>query len=247
MHHLTYALAHPPSPPPPPRPNEMNVLTIGVVNSNKCVDRVIDAIARSPLLRAQVEYRVVGQVEPGYRAALEARARDAGIGERVRLLGVVDDAALAREIDRSDVVCCLRKPVLEGASASAIEGLLSGRPVLVVDDGFYAELPDDAVIKVGKAAEVVEIAAELERLASMGDERLWLGRRAQAWARDHFSVARYCTALLATAESVVAIAPLAQLADQAAWRLAHMGCGAEDPAIDRVSAAMQTLFRSSGA
>jgi hypothetical protein len=42
---------------------------------------------------------------------------------------------------------CLRKPV---ASASAIKGMKSGRPIVVADAGFYADLPDDMTAYVDK-------------------------------------------------------------------------------------------------
>jgi glycosyltransferase involved in cell wall biosynthesis len=246
VHHLTYALAHELAPPSGGE-ETLNLLTIGMINQNKCVDRVIDAIAHSPTLRARARYRIVGQIDKEYRRALEARAEAAGVAEQVKFLGETDHATLAHELERSDAICCLRSPVLEGASASAIEGLLSGRPILVADDGFYGELPDDMAIKIGKAVDVDEIAWRLDQLALDPADRLARGARAQAWARQHFSVESYCQTLVDLCDQVISITPLARVADQAAWRLSHLGVRQDDPAAQRIAAVMQALFMPSGA
>ena len=65
----------------------------------------------------------------------------------------------------ADVIASLRWPALEGASASAIEGMLAGKPVIVTDVGFYQTLADSCVLKVRSEHMVEDLAAHLVHLA----------------------------------------------------------------------------------
>ena len=114
---------------------KVTITTIGIINPNKCADSVIKSIVSSPLLRTHCEFRLVGAISDSERARLETLCRDAGF-RQLSILGEVDDATLVAELERADIISCLREPVLEGASASAIEGMKSGRPIVVVNAGF---------------------------------------------------------------------------------------------------------------
>ena len=104
----------------------MLVLTIGRINANKRVDSVLRAIGTSPQLQNTAILRLVGHIESDVQARLSALAHSLGV--RLLISGEVDDATLAHAIDRADVVCCLRFPPLEAASASTIEAMLYGKP-----------------------------------------------------------------------------------------------------------------------
>ncbi len=239
--HLTYRLTHV-CKDQPGRSAGVTILTVGHVNSNKCVDKVIAAFGASPALRALARYKVVGAVDPLYRAHLEAYADSLGVRDRVEFTGEVDRADLEDALDDADIICCLRQPVLEGASASAIEGMLMGRPVIVVDDGFYSELPDGLVVKLNPRVEVSELIEKLVSLVCDPIRRVELGNLARGWAVQHFSVQNYCDAALAVAQDVISMLPVLRVSDQVAWRLAHMGISPTDPSVHCIADAMQSLF-----
>ena len=129
------------------------VLTIGHVNQNKRVESVIRAIGCSDALRDRCRYHVVGLVTDQERARLMAVARAVSF-QGLEITGEVSDQVLRAEIEAADIICCLRWPVFEGGSASAVEAMLSGRPIIVTDAGFYRDLPDNLVFKVDRAARV---------------------------------------------------------------------------------------------
>jgi glycosyltransferase involved in cell wall biosynthesis len=170
------------------------VTTVGEVNVNKCVDTVIEAIGGSPALCNRVLYHVVGAVRPEERERLERVANRVGY-HGLSFDGAVEDDLLVARLEDSDIMCCLRKPVLEGASGSAIEALQSGRPTIVANVGFYAELPDNLVFKVPADVPLEDVRRQLERL--VGDEALRrrVGARAQPWAMDRFNAKRYAARL----------------------------------------------------
>lgn len=144
-------------------PLNFRVLTVGHVNPNKRVPSVIAAIGNSPELCAHAVYRlVVGSIHCATVLGLSSQARNCQV--KLVISDRLDDAALATAIDQADVIACLRWPSLEAASASAIEAMLYGKPVIVTDVNFYSEIPEDCVIKIDPADEVPALQRALEML-----------------------------------------------------------------------------------
>jgi glycosyltransferase involved in cell wall biosynthesis len=227
----------------PPQRDEasLTIVTLGVVNPNKCVDAVIEAIAASPGLSTRVAYRVVGPITEQERTRLEALAAESGfLG--LTLLGAVDDATLEQEIEGADILSCLRRPVLEGASASAIEGMLSARPIIVADTGFYAGLPDDLVVKIPAAVEQVDLTRALGMLAEDAALRRDMGVRAAAWAQEAFAIERYVIAVEALARETIAAIPRLSTAGRVGGDLAALGLGEDDQIIAAVASKLDAMF-----
>lgn len=174
-------------------PDDMLILTIGRVNANKRVDSILRAIGTAPQLQRTAILRLVGHIEADVQARLLALAHSMGV--RLLISGEVDDVTLAQALERADVVCCLRFPALEAASASTIEAMLYGKAVIVTDTGFYRELPDDCVCKVAPNREVSDLQNTLVFLSQNRAERSALGKRAARWATATFSPRLYADRL----------------------------------------------------
>lgn len=229
------------TPPGPPKSKgRLTITTVGVMNSNKRVADVIRAIGGSEALRACV-YRLVGPISDEERARLEAVATEAGFTNLV-IDGAVDDDTLDRRLDEADIICALRKPVLEGASGSACEGMLSGRPTVVAKAGFYGELPDDLVFKVDGEIVVEEIRTVLERLAGDAALRRKTGAAARAWALETLNAERYAQAVEALAHAQLTSRPLLAVGRRIGQELRGMGLAEGDPAAARIGATLQKLF-----
>jgi glycosyltransferase involved in cell wall biosynthesis len=197
------------------------VLTIGHVNPNKRVGSVIRAIGNSPELRDHTVYRLVGHVQTETVVALSALARNYQVN--LVISDELDNAALVNAIDQADVVTCLRWPSLEAASASAIEAMLYGKPVIVTDAHFYSELPDDCVLKIDPNDEIASLQRALEQLFHSPELRRTLGARAQAWARETFCADRYANRLVQMAADVSRARPALAAINQLAQTLGRWG------------------------
>jgi glycosyltransferase involved in cell wall biosynthesis len=184
----------------------LNILTVGYVNTNKRAASVIRAIGASPALRGRAVYRLVGPVRSSMVRELSALAR--GCGVRLRISGEVDDIGLSMAFQEADVVCCLRWPSLEAASASAIEAMLHGKAIVVTDTGFYRELPDELVTKVAPQDEVASLRCALERLGASHDLRATLGERSRDWAAKTFTARNYAEEVISMVEMSVRVRPL---------------------------------------
>lgn len=218
----------------------VSVLTVGHVNQNKCCAEVIKALARSAHGKA-VRYRIAGPVAATDKAALEAVAAEAGF-DGLDILGAVTDAALVKELDRADIVCCLRRPVLEGASASAIEAMMTGRPVIVADAGFYADLPDDLVFKVPAEVPVQALSTMLDRLIADETLRLETGARARSWSRKTFTAETYVDTLESLIGEVIATRPYMAVSAHFGRELGALGLPAGGPDTLRIGQTLQALF-----
>ena len=222
---------------------EFRVLTFGHVNTNRRVDSVLRAIGGSPALRERARYRVVGAIEERERERLTQVAHECGVSA-VEFVGEVSDEALVAELEAADVICGLRRPALEGASASAIEAMLSGRPLLVSDAGFYRDLPDDLVLKVRSDHEIEDIRRHLESLLRDRSMGASIGLAAAAWAAANFSAKSYAAKLEPFLERVMRIQPLLRTSEQIARDLASLGLRRGDPAVARIASVMEGLFES---
>lgn len=218
------------------------IVTVGHVNPNKRVDDVIRALAR---IRADkvVEYAIAGSCQASYRRYLEEVADQRGIGGHVRLLGHVPDGVLRSYLECADICVNLRYPNSEGASASVIEEMLLGKPVIVNDSGFFSELPKDCVAKVSSLDES-ELAAQLDRLIMDPNLRMRLGTQAREFAALEYRSEQYAAAILDFAREVRSASPLLDLADNVANELNRMGVTPNAEIVDVVSDHLHSVFCS---
>jgi glycosyltransferase involved in cell wall biosynthesis len=202
-----------------------HVLTIGHVNPNKRVDSVIRAIGNSPMLRDHTIYRLVGHIKTDTVVSLSGLARNYQVN--VLISDELDNAALVNAIDQADVVTCLRWPSLEAASASAIEAMLYGKPVIVTDVHFYSELPDDCVLKIDPHNEIESLQNALEQLYQSPELRRQLGARAQQWAQATFRADHYAECLTNMAKDVSRARPALVAIDRLTQTLGRWGAGTD--------------------
>jgi glycosyltransferase involved in cell wall biosynthesis len=218
----------------------LTITTVGVMNPNKRVTDVIRAIGGSDALKT-CAYRLVGPISDEERARLEAVAAEVGFANLI-IDGAVDDDTLDQRLAEADIICALRKPVLEGASGSACEGMLSGRPTVVARAGFYGELPDDLVFKVDGEIVVEEIRAVLERLAGDAALRRKTGAAARAWALETLNAERYAQAVEALAQAQLTSRPLLAIGERIGHELRGFGLTESDPSATRIGATLQKLL-----
>jgi glycosyltransferase involved in cell wall biosynthesis len=186
--------------------SRFRILTIGHVNFNKRAESVIAAIGSSTVLRDYAVYRMAGEIQPEIRQRLVSLAKELKVN--LTISGQVSDHDLVEAIQEADVVSCLRFPVLESASASAIEAMLYGKPTMVTAAGFYDEIPDGFVMKVNPSNEIASIRTVLERLYQDQEFGIQMGKRAQEWALRTFSSDNYAEKLIDIADRANAGQPL---------------------------------------
>ena len=196
-------IAHPAWPVPAIEPERvghgMVVGCFGIVNQSKRVPELLEAFARLRETHPDATLLLVGPESPGFD--LDRRMQRLGLGEEgIVRVGWIDERRLWALMAGSDVLVNLRHPTMGETSGSIVRGLSLGKPLVVSDVGWFAELPDAVAVKVPPDEhEVATLAAALELLATRDDVREAMGAAAAelAWhAHDLERVAdRYSAAL----------------------------------------------------
>ncbi len=224
---------HPLAKSPPPQPREtVKLLTYGMINPNKCVDQVIEAIGTSGILRAQISYDVVGKLEPTYERLLRAGIDKYNLREHVTLHGYQPDETLYQMMADADVIINLRNPHYGESSWSLLEAAFFGRTTVVWKHGYYDEFPDDTVVKVNS---LDTLRDGLEKLVVDTPDRYRRAERLRTYAESTFVTERYCDELLSFIERIRRQRPLLGLADFAAEQLYLLGAANDPSAVRRVA------------
>ena len=231
-------------PPTPPcaAAEEIVLMTVGHVERNKQIDRVVATLAADQDLARRIRYVVLGGFDPrsAYMRELNEVIARSGLASRVHLLGYQPSGVFEAQLARADVFVNLRRPNLEGGSASLMEQLAHGRPVVVNATGSFAELPDDVVAKVD-AADPDDLGRWLRRLTADGPLRLRMGAAARAFAESR-GICRYVEQLLAFLTATESWGAHLTLADRAGRELAALGIDPGLPTSDRVADTLDWLL-----
>ena len=231
-----------------PRPeiqDRMIVATIGHLNKNKQVREVIRALGASERLRNRVFYLLIGPVEPDEQASLVALAREVGALDP-HFTGWVPDEMLRILMTGTHAFCCLRHPAYEGASASMITCMLSGRPTMVSNHASYGEIPEGLVLKCSPGEEADDVRHNLETILDDPEAAFAMGARAREYALTKFAPASYAAELQHAMTLVAEASPAIRAARLTGQRLGEIGVRSDDPVVLRIGQALREMCHING-
>ena len=162
----------------------------GNVNQSKRVPQLLEAFARVRGEHPGARLLLVGATSPGFD--LERRLQRLGLdGEGIVREGYVDERRLWALMRACDVHVNLRSPTMGETSGTAIRALTLGRPLVVSEVGWFAELPAGVALKVPVGdEEVADLTAALQLLVERRDAREAMGAAARALATGEHDLAR---------------------------------------------------------
>ena len=162
----------------------------GVVNSSKRIPELLEAFARLRLRGTDRTLLLVGPTSPGFD--LDRRLQRLGLaGDGLVREGWVDELRLWALMAGADVCVNLRCPTMGETSGSVIRAMSLGKPLVVSDVGWFAELPAGVALKIPvDDGETDALAAGLELLVAREDVRAEMGRAALELARREHDLER---------------------------------------------------------
>jgi glycosyltransferase involved in cell wall biosynthesis len=164
IHVTPNGLTRLPEPAGTPLGGEPFILAVGTLEPRKGHEVLINALAASGLAGVGL---VFAGPTAGRADELERLARQLGIGERLRILGRVDDALLAGLYRDAKLLCM--PSFGEGFGLPVLEAMAAGLPVLASDLPAIREVADDAAVLVAPG-DVDALAAAITDL--IGDQQL---------------------------------------------------------------------------
>lgn len=162
----------------------------GVVNASKRIPELLRATATVRESHPDVTLLLVGPTSPGFD--LERRLQRVGLAEEGLVReGWTDEARLWSLMAGSDVAVNLRHPTMGETSGSVIRALSLGRPLVVSDVGWFAELPNEVALKIPTGDDEVQVlSAALELLVTRADVREAMGISGVELARREHDLGR---------------------------------------------------------
>ena len=153
--------------------------TFGHVNESKRMPQLFEAFDRLRARRPDARLLVVGAWSPRYA--------DFAVPEGVIRMDYVPENELWRLLGACDAVVSLRWPTMGETSAAAIRALSLGKPLVVSDVGWFAELPGSVAAKVPVGEGEIE---QLERALEQAVTSPEMGAAALELARTEHSLDR---------------------------------------------------------
>jgi glycosyltransferase involved in cell wall biosynthesis len=172
------------------------IASLGFGSAAKRIELILRAVAR--LKHKDVLYLMIGEVGENFRRRLRA----AGLEDIARITGYVDWQTFNDYCNLIDVGIDLRYPTMGESSASVCRVLGAGKPCVVSNLGWFAELPADCVVKVNPAADEDELARCLDDLIAGDSLRRRMGDNARQYIRERHCAERAARAYVGFLDEV---------------------------------------------
>jgi glycosyltransferase involved in cell wall biosynthesis len=194
-----WRIPHPAWRPPEPAPADVEgeplIGCLGHLNASKRIPQLLQAFLQLRERHPRARLVLAGPTSArfdldGWLERFHLRGDPAVVREHY-----VDEQRLWALLQACDVCVSLRAPTMGETSGIAVRALSLGRPLVVSDLGWFAELPDDVAVKVPVGDGEVDLLAEA--LDRAGPE---LGARGQAYAAREHGVERVAEAYAAAFE-----------------------------------------------
>jgi glycosyltransferase involved in cell wall biosynthesis len=186
----------------------------GYLNMNKRIPQLLEAFAAFRRRRPEARLLLAGAAAE--RFDVSRRLERLGLTDGVIREDYLPEERMWSLMAACDVLVNLRFPTMGETSGSAIRGLSLGKPLIVSDVGWFAELPDDVALKVPvDEYEVPTLAAALELVTRCHEE---LGARALEYVRREHDLGRAADAYTNALEES---AGRDAVADSVLWEIAR--------------------------
>lgn len=178
---------------------------IGQVNLEKRVDVALRAFAKARWQLPSARFLLVGEVPDWYPIDMDNLVRELDLTESVIRTGRVENwTEFKAYIAAIDVCVNMRFPTVGETSGSVLQAMAAGRPVIVTNVGWYAELPDDACLKIDHSPDEAAILAQhLIDLATNQTRRELVGQRARSYVETECRPERAARAYIDFAQQVI--------------------------------------------
>ena len=180
---------------------EVKIASFGLITPGKGIEQCLRALSALKQTHS-FRYSLVGETNPYFD--VREMVRRFGMEDCVEITGHVTLEEFKRRIDETDIALNIRERTVGETSASLCRLMAAGVCSVVAEEGWYAELPNDAVVKIPLDPRSDKLlAAYLERLIEDQSLRTRIGENARRHALDEHSLERRAADYLAFIREVI--------------------------------------------
>jgi glycosyltransferase involved in cell wall biosynthesis len=175
-------------------PDTIVISAFGGIHSTKRAMPILRAFAKLKKERENIMLLFAGKPSEEIRPELEKFIAENGLAGSVTVTGYISIEKFKEYIDMTDICLNLRYPSNGETSGSLMRILAKGRCVVVNDIGSFAEVDENACVKLpsvekmGEVREPEEIYSALKRLTDSPEERERIGAAARKFAEDELDL-----------------------------------------------------------
>jgi glycosyltransferase involved in cell wall biosynthesis len=174
----------------------------GLVTATKQPELALRTFGRLRQEIPQAHFLMIGEAHE--EVALTELVEKLGLQDSVTCTGFIESLeAFWGWLLAADIIVNLRHPTVGETSATALRALAAGRPVIVFDQGWYSELPDQVTRKVRPMDEEGLLAA-MGQLAGSPALRQEMGQAAVQYIQTHHDPAAIAGHYIAFLQELVA-------------------------------------------
>jgi glycosyltransferase involved in cell wall biosynthesis len=167
--------------------DKLYVGAFGYIVPNKQVEPLLDTFSELLTQFPTAHLLFVGEALEWYEPQPLIEQR--GLADKVTITGYLPFSTWYTYMTAVDLAVNLRYPTMGETSGAVLRAMGEGAPTIVSDVGWYAELPDDCVVKIGVGETMrADLSAALTRLLSQPELRAELGQRGQEYVSAQHAV-----------------------------------------------------------
>ena len=180
----------------------VQIANFGLITPGKGIQKALRALS-SLKTTHNFHYTLVG--EPNSFFDVQALVRECGMEDRVTITGHLSLGEFERRIAATDIALNLRERTVGETSASLCRIMAAGVPAVVYNVGAFAELPNDAVVKIehDQNADAM-LEAYLRRLIEDAALRQSIGAHARRYIAENHGLEIGAANYLAFIRQVIA-------------------------------------------
>ncbi|QSR88799.1 glycosyltransferase [Methylacidiphilum caldifontis] len=174
--------------------------TFGYVLPNKAYESVFKVLQNSSFLRENMEYWIIGGTFFWYN--IHSLIKKYQLKNVVKVFDYQQPNQVIELLSKSDICIALRAPTMGEASSSLLNMMLIGKPVVVLNTGWYAELPNECVIKIDPCCLENQLEEVLRKVIERNIQLKEMGIRARKYVLTNHSPSRYVEQLIEYASKI---------------------------------------------
>ena len=212
--------------PPSSSAAEVKIASFGLITPGKGIEQSLRALSVLKQTH-RFRYSLVGETNPYFD--VREMVRRFGMEDCVEITGHVTLEEFKRRIDETDIALNIRERTVGETSASLCRLMAAGVCSVVAEAGWYAELPNDAVVKLplGPRSDKL-LLAYLERLIEDQSLRTRIGENARQHALEEHSLERRAADYLTFIREVIDQRPRRKLIAGVSRELSLLGARSAD-------------------